>query len=188
MVDKQSLIKKEICKECKKPFRKTNYNKLFCSKKCCSKFHNRNKDIDIYLVGDYEIEDDYQLVEEMFQTLIICPRCKKPLSSYWKKSKRNTKRGEDKDRYRCLRCGHYFTLYSLDFRMQHPESEIKKFIELIKSGFSEWDIVRNNLMQISKMTAYRWKKKYCSTIAPNQNSASQVVNDGFNISLKEFQK
>ena len=114
-----------------------------------------------YLVKDLDFGDDFQVVEEMFGKLILCPRCIKPLSQYWKNSKRKLKTRKDaQERYRCLRCGHYFTLYTLSFRMQHEESIIRKFISLINKGYSPYKIVAHDKLDISMMTSYRWFKKY----------------------------
>jgi len=114
-----------------------------------------------YLVEPLDFEDDHQITEEMFGRLILCPRCIKPLSQYWKKSKRKLKTRDDaQERYRCLRCGHCFTLYTLSFRMQHSEKIIKKFIKLIGNGLTPYKIVSHNKLNISMPTSFRWYKKF----------------------------
>jgi len=161
--DDQKNYKVVHCNVCKKKFIKNKYNKIYCSKKCKSKrdYINR-KSIKEYLIKNDEIKDDEQLVEEMFQKLVLCPKCKKPLSQYYKKGVRYNKCGENKDLYTCLRCGHNFTLFSLSFRMQHSEEEILKFIKLIERGITANQISKRKLINIGVMTAYRWKNKYCS--------------------------
>lgn len=156
----KTLMMEHICKECGNSYMKTTHNRIFCSRKCNTKSYNRNRDPDSYLIGNDDFQDDSALVEEMFGRLILCPKCEKPLSSFWARKRRNTKRGEDKDRYRCLRCGYDFTLRGLGFRIQHPESQIKKFIDLIETGLNPNQIAKRKVLPISTMTAYRWRSRF----------------------------
>jgi len=180
MIKKEELYKIEKCVKCGSDFIKSHYNKVFCSKDCCNRYYNENsKPISYYLIDDEDSPDDAQTTEEMFQSLILCPKCKKPLSQYWKKGKRHTKHGEDKDLYTCLMCGYNFTLFSLSFRMQHSEKDIIKFINLRKKGINPNQIVKQKLMNIGTMTAYRWDKKYSPQIIKDKNIKRNKINNEF---------
>ena len=126
-------------------------------KRIYPKLTNRVKNA---LLSDDNLINDEYLSEEMHGELKVCPNCHKPLTEYWKKGKRNTKRGEDKERFTCLKCGYAHTPYGIDFGMHYPESDINKFIELIKIGWTPYQIVIQNKMRISIGTAFRWEKKF----------------------------
>lgn len=148
------------CKECGEELEKTTYNRLFCSKKCLAKHHNKRRDRNKYITGNEICEIDFQIVEEMFGKIILCPKCRRPLIEYWKLGKKKNKRKENKDRFRCLGCGHHFTPHSVGFRMQHAESTILEFIELRKDGLSVVEAQEKLKIKIGMMTAYRWNKKF----------------------------
>ena len=104
--------------------------------------------------------DEIQTVEEMFGEIVTCPRCIMPLTEYYKKTRRKTKRGNDQERFTCLKCGYCFTKRDLGFGMRHTENEIRHFLELIKKGHTCHYIAKHGLMDISKRTLQKWRNKF----------------------------
>ncbi len=159
MTEKQKTTIKELKDELKFLYKK--YNHLKKIKKFKEPMMNLQRipiKTEKYMVENKDYGDDAQVVEEMFGRLILCPKCIKPLTQYHKTGRRKTKRGDDKERFTCLRCGYNFTLYGIDFKMKYSKKKILKFIKLLKAGETKRNITKK--LKIGHATFYRWKKKY----------------------------